>query len=88
MKVYVNMEEGWKWWMDPRDPDNHWQNLPHNKPKSEIEIDDDTYREYQAIMKQAYVVQEALEHMYRHQVGIKPFAQSPYKEQYDNSENS
>lgn len=47
---------------------------------SVIELPDEWLEQYQNVSKQFFQMQQKLEHCYRHQMGLKPFNDSPFKQ--------
>jgi hypothetical protein len=79
-KVVIDMEEGWRWWPKVG------AKIVARKPAGEreerepvIELSDAFMSEYRQVSARFYEMQQHLEHCYRHQEGLKPFDDSPFK---------
>ena len=67
--VTIDLEEGWYFW--PREPE---------PCDATVEVSDELITRHRAVMEEYRAVTEQLEHAYRHQMGLKPYQGSPYKE--------
>lgn len=50
-----------------------------NSGDSVIELPDEWLERYQSVSEQFFKMQGHLEHCYRHQMGLKPFNDSPFR---------
>lgn len=79
-KVVINMDEGWRWWPVAKDK------IIERKPNGDfvdhepvIELSDAFMADFRRVANEYFELQQYLEHCYRHQQGLTPFDNSPFK---------
>lgn len=88
-KCAIDMDQGWRWWPKVG------EKLIVRKPAGEreerepvIELSDAFLSNYRRVSEEFQEIQEYLEHCYRHQEGLTPFDNSPFKDTKDAKENT
>jgi len=69
-KVKIDLDEMWCF-----SPDTN----SDTDVDSGVELPDEWLEQYQNVSKQFFEMQQHLEHCYRHQMGLKPFNDSPFR---------
>lgn len=77
MQVHLDMDEGWTWWPTP-EGSYRVNPLVGDNRNARIEIPDALFSRFEELRKEWYGLQNDLEHLYRHQEGLRAFPGSPY----------
>lgn len=77
MEVLIQMDEAWHWWPTPDDSQHIGQHLLAHR-QVQIEMPEAFFSRYEKLKTEWYELQNELEHMYRHQEGLRAFPDSPY----------
>lgn len=80
VKVVIDMDQTWRWW--PRVGEKIIVRKPAGEREERdpiIELPDAFMSEYRQVSARYQEMQEYLEHCYRHQEGLTPFDDSPFK---------
>lgn len=77
MKVYVEMDQGFVWWL-VKEADLDLTDRPYkterlNERAVAIEVEEKTFEEYAAIAAKYYEMQREVENLYRKQEGLDPW---------------
>lgn len=79
-KVVVDLEQAWRWW--PKVGEKNTIRNPVGvsvEVEPVIELSEEFLAEWESVSKRYHEMQEHLEHCYRHQEGLTPLQNSPFK---------
>lgn len=77
LEVLIQMDEGWQWWPTVEGDSTHSADRCAER-KQIIDIPEALFSRYQKLKTEWYELQGVLEHMYRHQEGLRAFPGSPH----------